>query len=422
MKRYKLSDIANIGSSKRIHLSDYVSEGVPFYRSREVIQLSKGEMIKDPLYISKEKYDEIKSKFPVPEVNDILITSVGTLGIPYLVKDANFYFKDGNLTWLRDIDTEIVDVHFLYIWLQSAAFENQIRNNNIGAVQKAITIDYLNDVNIDLPDMSTQKSVASIISAIDDKIRINVTCNMTLSAAAKDLYTYWFSQFDFPDKDGNPYKSSGGKMTYNDKVKHKIPNNWTAQKLEELTNIYLGGTPATDNQSFWQNGTVPWLNSSEVANFPVVTSELKITEDAVNSSAAKVMKAGTVLLSIVRYIRPTILAIDAAANQSVVGVEETSEFKRSFLYQYLESQISRYMTQRTGAQQPHINKEAVSSSYIVVPDDKSILEQYYQIAEPLYELIINRAKENQTLNELRNWLLPLLMNGQVIVNTKVAAI
>ena len=113
MQVYKLGKLCKIGSSKRIHLSDYVSEGVPFYRSKEVIELANKKNISETLFISQEKFNEIKQKFPVPCKNDILITSVGTIGIPYLVENENFYFKDGNLTWLRDFDENLVDINFI---------------------------------------------------------------------------------------------------------------------------------------------------------------------------------------------------------------------------------------------------------------------------------------------------------------------
>ena len=117
MNKVKLGEILEITSSKRIHAEDYVETGIPFYRSKEVIQLGKGEMISEVLHISHEQYNAIKSKFPVPIIGDILLTSVGTIGIPYYVTDANFYFKDGNLTWFRKFDNSINSKYLLF-WMQ----------------------------------------------------------------------------------------------------------------------------------------------------------------------------------------------------------------------------------------------------------------------------------------------------------------
>ena len=242
MKILKLNDICKIGSSKRIHLSDYVENGVPFYRSKEIIELSEGNPISEPLFISHEKFSEIKHKFPIPKTNDILITSVGTLGVVHLVKDPNFYFKDGNLTWLREFHENIIDIDFLFYWLNSNLFKKQILNNNIGAVQKAITIDFLKKVDISLPDIPNQKSIAAVLSALDKKIALNKQINARLEEMTKTLYDYWFVQFDFPDADGKPYKSSGGEMVFDETLKREIPKGWEVKSLGEIADLYQPAT------------------------------------------------------------------------------------------------------------------------------------------------------------------------------------
>lgn len=106
---------------------------------------------------------------------------------------------------------------------------------------------------------------------------------------AKTLYDYWFVQFDFPDKNGKPYKSSGGKMVYDDALNREIPEEWEVRKLGELLHTVLGGTPSTKAKEYW-NGDINWLNSGEVANFPIVSSELKITEGAIKKSVKKTIQ------------------------------------------------------------------------------------------------------------------------------------
>jgi type I restriction enzyme S subunit len=232
---------------------------------------------------------------------------------------------------------------------------------------------------------------------------------------AKMLYDYWFVQFDFPDNDNKPYKANADKMMWNDQLKREIPDGWKVHKVGEILDVSLGGTPSTSNPDYWENGTINWLSSGEMNNFPIVKAESKITEEALNNSATKLMPKGTVAISITRYIRPTILAIDSCANQSVVGIHESSIFKSSYLYPLFLNEVARYMVIRTGAMQPHINKETINSTPIIEPSDL-VLEKYYKIATPIYQKIINNAKQNQELIELRDFILPLLMNGQVRVN------
>jgi type I restriction enzyme S subunit len=139
-KTYKLGEIAEITSSKRIFLADYVNEGIPFYRSKEVIERFKKNNISTELFIEKSKFEEIKTKFGVPKENDILLTSVGTIGIPFKVqKNDEFYFKDGNLTWFRNYSGQIIP-DYLYYWIQSGVGKDAIDKTKIGSTQQALTI------------------------------------------------------------------------------------------------------------------------------------------------------------------------------------------------------------------------------------------------------------------------------------------
>ena len=231
---------------------------------------------------------------------------------------------------------------------------------------------------------------------------------------AKQLYDYWFVQFDFPNTECKPYKSSGGTMAWNDIVNRYIPTNWNTGRLGNICDILLGGTPDTGNKSFW-GGSYPWLNSGEVAEFPILKSEKAITEEGLNSSATAYAPKGSVVLSITRHLRSSILAIDACINQSVVAIKQTDEILKEYLHPLIIREIPRFMTLRTGAQQPHINKETVESTWIVIPSSTT-LEKYYAIASPIYCSIIKNAIEIENLIKQRDELLPLLMNGQVSVN------
>ncbi|MBU1446230.1 restriction endonuclease subunit S, partial [Patescibacteria group bacterium] len=258
--------------------------------------------------------------------------------------------------------------------------------------------------------------IASSLSALDSKIELNNRINAELEAMAKTLYDYWFVQFDFPDDNGKPYKASGGKMVWNEKLNREIPEGWEVNKIGKILDTSLGGTPSTAIKNFWNNGTICWLNSGEIANFPILDSELKITDAAVHDSSTELLSKGTTLLSITRHLRPSVLAINACANQSVVGIKEKGDIKYYYIYPYIKSIIPSLMVLRTGAQQPHINKEIVDDSLLVLPNDSSgILKSYNTSVENIYKEIINIAEQNQKLAKLRDWLLPMLMNGQVKV-------
>ena len=160
----KLGDICKIGSSKRIKREDYVQNGIPFFRSKEVIELSKGNSISTELFISNDQYDQINYKFGSPNVGDILITSVGTLGVAYQVKQDQlpFYFKDGNLTWLSHFSEE-VNPRWIFYWLNSPEGQQKIEQISIGSTQKAITIVALKSIKIQLPHKDEQSRTVHVL-------------------------------------------------------------------------------------------------------------------------------------------------------------------------------------------------------------------------------------------------------------------
>ncbi len=263
-------------------------------------------------------------------------------------------------------------------------------------------------------DINDQRKVVSVLSKIDRKIELNKQINDNLEAMAKQLYDYWFVQFDFPNEEGKPYKSSGGAMVWNENLKREIPQGWVVEKMGKCTNVLLGGTPDTNDNSLWGNG-YNWLNSGEVAEFPILKSEKNITPKGLEKSATVLAPKGSVTLSITRHLRPSILCIDACINQSVVAILENDKISKEYIYSLLNRDIPRLMSLRTGAQQPHINKETVEAINVVLPP-ANIMGAYINKAESIYNAIFNNAKEVEELTKQRDELLPLLMNGQATVN------
>lgn len=152
-KKLPLCELATVTSSKRIFLSDYVDDGVPFYRSKEIIAKSNFESIENPLFIAEEKYLDIKEKYDVPSIGDLLITSVGTIGFIHLVNedDGDFYFKDGNLIWIKNINQKNLS-YFLFFKFRTKEFREMLNSVAIGSSQKALTIETVKKIEIELPN------------------------------------------------------------------------------------------------------------------------------------------------------------------------------------------------------------------------------------------------------------------------------
>ena len=164
----KLSDVAELTSSKRIYLSDYTDNGIPFYRGKEISELKLNKPVSDLLYISDEKYKEIEAKYGVPKENDILVTGVGTLGNIYRIPNNNkFYFKDGNLIWLKNIkqNSEYLEYNLEFN-------KKKLLDSAIGSTQKALTIAGLNKLSFFYPSTSEQSKVARTMQLIDIKINL----------------------------------------------------------------------------------------------------------------------------------------------------------------------------------------------------------------------------------------------------------
>lgn len=413
MKKYKLREICkNITDGEHGTVIDS-PDGEYFLLSNK--NIIDGKIVINPLTdrrIDKQTFDKINKRTRL-EKDDVLISTVGTLGKLCVVESSFNYTIQRSVGIIKPNHEKLISKYLKYL-LMSNTYQNLLQNTSKGAVQKCIFIDDLKNLEVSLPSIETQQKIAAVLSALDDKITLNRRMNAKLEQMAKRLYDHWFVQFDYPNIDGKPYKASGGKMEYNEVLKRDIPAGWKVKKLGDVCEIVLGGTPSTKNNQFWENGTINWLNSGEVGIFPIVESEKKITEIAVEKSTTEFLKAGSVTLSITRYLRPSILAIDACINQSVVGIKENETFKNSFIYPYLQNEIDRLMSLRTGAQQPHINKEIVEDSFINVPP-KELMDEYKKKTSPIYSQIINIAKETQKLTVLRDRLLPLLMNGQVEV-------
>jgi type I restriction enzyme S subunit len=312
-------------------------------------------------------------------------------------------------------DKDKLNGRFLHYWLNTKQAKRYFENNAGGSGQRCtLVLDCIKSTPLYLPNLSIQEKIAKVLSDLDKKIELNKLINRELEAMAKTLYDYWFVQFDFPNEQGKPYKSSGGKMVYNAELKREIPEGWEVKKIGKVLSTKLGGTPLTEIKDYWINGDFHWLNSGEIANFPIITSELKITKKAIENSSTYLLPKGTIAISITRHIRPSILAVDSCANQSVIGILESEELKSSYLYPLIKNEIPRYLSLRTGAQQPHINKQTIDKTNIIIPANE-ILKKYYQASNQYYKKIINNAFQNQQLTELRDWLLPMLMNGQVTV-------
>ncbi|MCE9654722.1 restriction endonuclease subunit S [Clostridium celatum] len=409
---YKLGELVEISSSKRIYAKEYVGYGIPFYRGKEIIEKHKGNDISTELYITEERYNELKEKFGVPNAGDILLTSVGTLGVPYLVKDEEFYFKDGNLTWFKSFNQKCNN-KFIYYWLQSPFAKEQIYNRCIGSTQKALTIDTLKKFDIKLPSLREQKEIVNLLSALDRKIELNNEMNKTLEEIAQALFKRWFVDFEFPNENGEPYKSSGGEMVESELG--IIPKGWEIGYLSDLVD-------SISVKHKFNKDKIIFLNTSDILDGEVLTNEYSDVA-ALPGQAKKSIQKNDILYSEIRPKNKRYAFVDFECEDYVVSTKlmvlrAKSILSPTLIYQFLTSSdtvdyLQSIAESRSGTF-PQITFKELEKLKIALPEQETLLKWNNSISSLFYNIQENK-RENKSLIELRDILLPKLMSGEIIV-------
>ena len=394
-KEYKIRTICEVLSSKRIFAADYVETGIPFYRSKEIIQKSLGENIEEKLYISKEKFLDIKTKFGAPQKLDLLLSAVGERsGIPYLVNDdEEFYFKDGNLIWFRNFNSSLINSNYLYYWLKSYTGQNSLQNLMIGSAQKALTIIGIKGLSIKLPPLETQEKIAKVLSSLDDKIELNNKINQNLEQQAQAIFKSWFVDF-------------------------KNPKRKTC-KAEDYFNISIGKTPPRKEPEWFSQNSIDkkWISISDMGNCGVfiLNSSEYLKNSAIDKFNIVLVPKDTVILSFKLTVgRVAITYEEMTTNEAIAHFKTDNKKIKEYLYCYLKNYNFQTMGS-TSSIATAVNSKIIKSMPFIIPTDDEI-ENFHQIMKFIFEKIRINQIENEKLAQLRDALLPKLMNGEIDVD------
>ena len=404
----KLADIAAYVtdriSSSEISLFEYVT-------TDSLLQNKRGRDIAQnlpPVPCSLTKYHK----------GDVLVSNIR----PYLKK-----------VWLADTDggcsndvlvfraMEDHSHNFLYaVLLNDSFFEYAMQGAKGSKMPRG---DKNQIMRYEIPTFSlSEENVGKLVVDIMAKINLNRQINDNLEAMAKQLYDYWFVQFDFPNEEGKPYKASGGAMVWNEKLKREIPQEWTAAKIKDVAQTYSGGTPASTNSEYYDGGDIPWINSGELNN-PIITSTTNyITEEGLNNSSAKLYPQDTVLVALYGATagKVGLLSFEACSNQAVCGVIPQNKIMTTYIRYYLSSLYEHFITLSSGSARDNISQDTIKNTILPIPQGK-ILKEFSDAVAPVISKIIANQKEMETLTKQRDELLPLLMNGQASVNYHLSA-
>lgn len=401
-KEVTLGDLCEISSSKRIFAKEYQSDGVPFYRGKEIIAKQKGNAISNELFISRNRYEEIKARYGVPQQRELLLTSVGTLGVPYVIKEEEFYFKDGNLTWFRHFNG--LDVEYLYYWFLSPYGKNEINTKAIGSTQKALTIDSLSKFDIKIPaNLDDQRRIASILSSLDRKIELNNKINADLEEMAQAIFKNWFVDFE-PFKDGKFVDSELG----------MIPEGWKVGRLTDVIKLMPGGTPKTSETLYWDNGTIPFFSPKDVNGVYCFATEKHITEAGLNKCSSNLYPKDTIFITCRGTVGKVCLAAcDMAMNQSNYAIKAIDGYSQYYIFFLVKSVVERLIKKSNGAVFSAITSKDFDEE-ILIPSQKAV-EDFANVIDGFFRRIFTIGTENSRLSTLRDTLLPRLMSGELEV-------
>lgn len=304
---------------------------------------------------------------------------------------------------------------FVYYRFLLAGRSGELSKHFIGSTIKHLTGIGLKQVEFKYPSLAIQNQIAAILSSIDQKIEINNRINAELEAMAKTLYDYWFVQFDFPDENGKPYKSSGGKMVYSKELKREIPAEWEAKRLIDIFSISNASlTPSSDSDKFYKYYSIPYFDS--FAGYEIETG------GKIGSNKFIVSKENILVSKLNPWFNRVIFPLgeeDMICSTEFVVFDAENDEMKTYLYLTVKSQefITYCINSASGTSNSHkrVNPNVMGQYFF--PYNNDFLNAFGKKVYPIIQKMESNKKENQQLAALRDWLLPMLMNGQVRVES-----
>ena len=372
--------------------------------------------------ISKKDFKKIHKRTNL-ECGDLVIATCGTLGKTCVIKDSLINYEFSRSVGIIKCNRKKLLPEYLHYFFLNPLVQSRIVGNAKGGVQKHFYIGDMKDFEIQIPILAEQKKIASVLSALDDKIALNKKMNQKLEAMAKRLYDYWFVQYDFPDKNGHPYKTTGGPMTYNPTLKREIPVGWEVKTLKECIKHINTGLNPRDNFVLG-NGDIKYVtvkNLTMEGNIDFSGCDF-IDEDALKKvhKRSDIAKGDVLYASICPLGRSYLINKDPVGwdiNESVFSIRPnldviSSEFLSVFLKD--SAVVEKASKMATGSIFKGIRIKELENMILAVPV-KDVMEKFSKQIKNLIELEHKNTEQIAHLTTLRDKLLPLLMNGQVVV-------
>ena len=415
LKKYKLYEIADLNKSSISNSDNTLSE---------IIYLDTSSITENVILgTCKMSIHEAPSRAQRRvKKNTILYSTVrprlkhyGILSSP----EANLIVSTGFVT--IDVKSEFqnsVDARFLFLLLTQPHITEYIASIADSAVSAypSFNPSDISALEFEFPEMNIQTHIADIWKYYDSKIELNRQINDNLEAMAKQLYDYWFVQFDFPNEEGKPYKSSGGAMVWNEKLKREIPEGWYAENICKIANILSGGTPSKAVDEYWNNGTIPFFGPTDCNGsvFQIKTAD-HITQKGLEHCASSLFEEGIVIITARGSIgKLVIVGTPMAMNQSCYALQ-SKEGEYEYLYFLTTQLIDCLKAKGSGSVFKSIIASDIEHSTLCIATE-NVVSDFCKKVKPLFEKLKANTIEIAELTKQRDELLPLLMNGQATVN------
>src|SRR5690554_1968505 len=417
MNKYLIKDIALVvnGSTPSTKREDFYNGDIVWITPKDLSNLNSKYISKGEKSITELGYRSCSTTL-IPK-GSILLSSRAPIGLLAIAKNelcTNQGFK--NLV----LNNDLVINEFLYYWLKTKI--EYISSLGTGTTFKEVSKHVIENIEIDLPSYSTQKQIAKVLSDLDAKIEVNNKINKELEAMAKTLYDYWFVQFDFPDENGKPYKSSGGKMVYNEELKREIPEGWKDGTIGDIGDLTRGVTYSKkDIKTSIDKGVTPILRATNISgNVVDLDNMVYVPDEFVRNN--QVLNQYDIIITMSSGSKDHIGKNGFYYFEKKVGFGAfcaklaAKENFRYYLYSFTQSDFmfETIKNESLGTNINNLNNSLVNGFKLVMPPTK-VLKAFNRLSEPFYKKIASNLQENQKLAELRDWLLPMLMNGQISV-------
>lgn len=340
----------------------------------------------------------------------------GLLGSTALVPENNKYLHNQRIG-LITCDEKRLNKLFAYYLFMTKSVREQLERSSSGTKVKHTSPEKIYDVEVEIPDVISQQKIANLLWAIDEKIANNNAINDNLEQQAKLLYDYWFTQFDFPDENGEPYRSSGGKMVWNEQLKRTIPDGWTTNPLSDIFTFKSGYSFSSD--LYEVSGKYKLLTIKNVQNNGInlnVDNYINVLPDNVPDYC--LLKAQDILMSLTGNVgRVGIMYADnCLLNQRVALAEPVNINQRVFVYFLLKSDIihKQYEMIANGSSQQNLSP--IEAEKVIIAYNPEVATKFSTLCNEYLNTIVSNLAENQELINIRDWLLPILMNGQATIS------